>query len=49
VEQSYVMRRNEKPHYAAIVSAAAFAVPIFWVAKYQAEHDFEFECQDLTD
>lgn len=48
-EQSYVMRRNEKPHYGAIVSAAAFAVPIFWVAQYKAEHDYEFECQDLTD
>ena len=49
VEQSYVMRRNGKPDYGAIVSAAAFAVPIFWVAKYKAEHDYEFECRDLTD
>ena len=49
VEQSYAMQRNEKPHYGAIVSAAAFAVPILWVAKYKGQHDYEFECQDLTD
>ena len=49
VLHTQVMRRNEKPHYGAIVSAAAFAVPIFWVAQYKAEHDYEFECQDLTD
>jgi len=49
VEQSYTMRRNEKPHYGAIISAAAFALPIFWVAKYDGQHDYEFECQDLTD
>ena len=49
VEQSYPMRRNERPHYGAIISAAAFALPIFWVAKYDGQHDYEFECQDLTD
>jgi hypothetical protein len=49
VEQSYTMRRNERPHYGAIVSAAAFALPIFWVTKYKGQHDYEFECQDLTD
>jgi len=49
VEQSYPMRRNERPHYGAIVSAAAFALPIFWVTQYKNEHDYEFECQDLTD
>ena len=49
VEQSYTMRRNEKPHYGAIISAAAFAVPILWVTKYKGQHDYEFECQDLTD
>jgi hypothetical protein len=49
VEQSYPMRRNERPHYGAIVSAAALALPIFWVAQYDDQHDYEFECQDLTD
>src|SRR5688500_984292 len=39
VEQSYPMRRNERPHYGAIISAAAFALPIFWVAKYDSQHD----------
>ena len=49
VEQSYAMRRNERPHYGAIISAAYLAVPILWVTKYKRQHDYEFECLDLTD
>ena len=49
VEQRYAMRRSERPHYGAIISAAAFAVPILWVTKYKGQHDYEFECVDLTD
>ena len=49
VEQSHAMRRNERPHYGAIISAAAVALPIFWVAKYDDQHAYDFECRDLTD
>ena len=48
-EKSYTMRRNERPHYGAIISAAYLAVPILWVTKYKDQHDYEFECLDLTD
>jgi hypothetical protein len=48
-EQSYTMTRNEKPHYGAIISAAAFALPILWVTKYKDQHDYEFDCQDAVD
>ena len=43
------MRRNERPHYGAIISAAYLALPIFWVTQYKDQHAYEFECMDLTD
>jgi hypothetical protein len=49
VDQTYPLTRNERPHYVAIVSAAALALPIFWVAKYKDQHAYEFDCVDLTD
>lgn len=49
VEQNYTLTRNEKPHYGAIITAAYFALPILWVAKYNDEHVYEFDCEDLTD
>jgi len=48
-DQSYTMTRNEKPHYGAIVGAAAFALPIFWVTKYDDQHAYEFDCVDPVD
>ena len=43
------MRRNERPHYGAIISAAYLALPILWVTKYKGQHVYEFECLDPTD
>jgi hypothetical protein len=48
-EQSYPMRRNERPHYGAIISAYYLALPILWVTKYKDQHVYEFDCQDVVD
>jgi hypothetical protein len=48
-EKSYTMRRNERPHYGAIISAAYLALPILWVTKYKGQHVYEFECLDPID
>ena len=43
-EQSYTMRRNERPDLGAIVSAYYLAVPILWVTQYKGHHAYEFDC-----
>jgi hypothetical protein len=43
-EQSYTMRRNERPDLGAIISAYYLAVPILWVTQYKGHHAYEFEC-----
>ena len=43
-EQSYTMRRNERPDLGAIVSAYYLVVPILWVTQYKNNHLYEFEC-----
>jgi hypothetical protein len=43
-EQSYTMRRNERPDLGAIVSAYYLAVPILWVTQYKHKHAYEFDC-----
>jgi hypothetical protein len=43
-EQSYTMRRNERPDLGAIISAYYLAVPILWVTQYKHNHAYEFDC-----
>ena len=43
-EQSYTMRRNERPDLGAIVSAYYLAVPILWITQYKHHHAYEFDC-----
>jgi hypothetical protein len=43
-EQSYTMRRNERPDLGAIVSAYYLALPILWVTQYKHRHSYEFDC-----
>jgi hypothetical protein len=43
-EQTYTMRRNERPDLGAIISAYYLAVPILWVTQYKHHHAYEFEC-----
>ena len=49
-EQSYTMRRNERPDLGAIVSAYYLALPILWITQYKDHHAYEFDClQAATD
>jgi hypothetical protein len=43
-EQTYTMRRNERPDLGAIVSAYYLAVPILWITQYKHQRAYEFEC-----
>jgi hypothetical protein len=43
-EQSYTMRRNERPDLGAIVSAYYLALPILWMTQYKHKHSYEFDC-----
>ena len=43
-EQTYTMRRNERPDLGAIVSAYYLAVPILWITQYKHHHAYEFDC-----
>ena len=43
-EQSYVMRRNERPDLGAIVGAYYLAVPVLWLTQYKNQHAYEFDC-----
>jgi hypothetical protein len=44
-EQSYVMRRNERPDLGAIVSAYYLALPVLWLTQYKNQHAYEFDCE----
>jgi len=43
-EQSYSLRRNERPDFGAIVTAYYLAVPILWVAQYKHRHAYDYVC-----
>jgi hypothetical protein len=43
-EQSYTIRRNERPDLGAIVSAYYLALPILWATQYKGHHAYEFDC-----
>ncbi len=47
-EQSYTIRRNERPDIGAIVSAYYLAVPVLWVTQYKHHHAYEFDCEQTT-
>ncbi|HZF29034.1 MAG TPA: hypothetical protein VE907_07955 [Gammaproteobacteria bacterium] len=44
-EQSYVMRRNERPDLGAIISAYYLALPVLWLTQYKNQHAYEFDCE----
>ena len=44
-EQTFTMRRNERPDLGAIVSAYYLALPILWLTQYKDRHAYEYECQ----
>jgi hypothetical protein len=43
-EQSYTIRRNERPDLGAIISAYYLALPILWVTQYKHQRSYEFDC-----
>ncbi len=47
-EQSYTMRRNERPDIGAIISAYYLVVPIAWLTQYKEHHAYEFDCLQAT-
>ena len=47
-EQSYRIRRNERPDYGAILFGYYLAVPILWSAQYKDHHSYPFYCEEIT-
>jgi hypothetical protein len=47
-EQSYTMRRNERPDLGAIITAYYLYLPILWVTQYKDHHTYEFECMQTA-
>jgi hypothetical protein len=47
-EQTYRIRRNERPDYSAIVFGYYLAVPVLWAAQYKDYHDYPFYCEQIT-
>jgi hypothetical protein len=43
-DQSYAMRRDERPDLGAIVSAYYLVLPILWFTQYKNQHAYEFDC-----
>lgn len=48
VEQSYTLRRNERPDVGAIVSAYYLYVPILWLTQYKDRHAYEYDCEPVA-
>lgn len=46
-EQTYRIRRNERPDYGAIVFGYYLAVPVLWAAQYKEHHDYPFYCEPI--
>ncbi len=44
-EQSFKFRRNEKLDSLALITGIFLIVPILWLMKYRAVHNYEFVCQ----
>jgi hypothetical protein len=45
-QQSYSLRRNERPDFGAIIGAYYLYVPILWVAQYKRVHAYEYDCRE---
>lgn len=43
-QESYTLRRNERPDLGAIVSAYYLVLPILWVTQYKQTHAYEYDC-----
>ena len=44
-EETYTMRRNERPDIGAIISAYYLVVPIAWFTQYKSSHAYEYDCE----
>ena len=44
-EETYTMRRNERPDIGAIISAYYLVVPIAWFIQYKDHHAYEYDCE----
>jgi hypothetical protein len=44
VEQSYTIRRNERPDLGAIISAYYLTLPILWMTQYKHQHAYDYDC-----
>jgi hypothetical protein len=47
-EQTYRIRRNERPDYGAILFGYYLAVPMLWLSQYKDSHDFRFYCEQAV-
>lgn len=43
-EQTFTLKRNERPDLGAIVGAYYLAFPILWITQYKHQHAYEYEC-----
>ena len=44
VEQSHMIRRNERPDLGAIIGAYYLTLPILWMTQYKHQHAYDFDC-----
>jgi hypothetical protein len=44
-DESYSLKRNERPDVGAIVAAYWLVVPIGWLTQYKTHHAYEFACR----
>jgi hypothetical protein len=47
-EQTYRIRRNERPDVGAIVMGYYLGLPMLWLSQYKDHHDYEFYCEQIT-
>ena len=47
-EQTYRIRRSERPDVGAIVMGYYLGLPILWLSQYRHHHDYEFYCEQNT-
>ena len=47
-EQTYRIRRNERPDYGAIVFGYYLAVPMLWLSQYKDHHEYPFYCDQAV-
>jgi hypothetical protein len=47
-EQTYRIRRNERPDYGAILFGYYLAVPMLWLSQYKDQHEYLFYCEQAV-